>query len=151
VHLVAVGGDLPYLDEVGRTTPDGYEAVAVNVEIPIFNGHLFSAREQEARYQSLATNQRLRDLQQQVEHDVRGAWLTANTAFQRIPVTVDLVSQAQLAQDLAQGRYDLGLASIVELTQAQLNLTQAQIENVGAQYDYESAYAVLQYTIGALR
>jgi outer membrane protein len=75
----------------------------------------------------------------------------ASTAYQRIPVTVELVSQAQLAMTLAQGRYDLGLASIVELTQAQLNVTQAQIENVNAQYDYQSAYAFLQYTLGALR
>jgi outer membrane protein len=151
VTLVAVGGALPYLEQNPRVAPEGYEGVAINVEIPIFNGHLFSAREQAARYESLAANQRVRDLQQQVEHDVRTAWLTVNTAYQRIPVTVELVSQAQLAQTLAQGRYDLGLASIVELTQAQLNLTQAQIENVGAQYDYESAYAALQYTIGALR
>jgi len=151
VTLVAVGGALPYLEQNPRVAPGGYEGVAINVEIPIFNGHLFSAREQAARYESLAANQRVRDLQQQVEHDVRTAWLTVNTAYQRIPVTVELVSQAQLAQTLAQGRYDLGLASIVELTQAQLNLTQAQIENVGVQYDYESAYAALQYTIGALR
>jgi outer membrane protein len=53
--------------------------------------------------------------------------------------------------DLAQGRYRLGLASIVEVTQAQLNLTQAQIENVTARYDYHSAFAELQYTTGALR
>ncbi len=151
VNLVAVGGALPYLDQNPRVSPEGYEGVAINLEIPIFNGHLFTAREEAARYESLAANQRLRNLQQQVEHDVRGAWLTANTAFQRIPVTMELVSQAQLAQDLAQGRYDLGLASIVELTQAELNLTQAQTENVGAQYDYESAFAALQYTIGALR
>lgn len=151
VNLVAVGGALPYIEQNPRVTPEGYEGIAVNLEIPIFNGHLFTAREEAARYQSLAANQRLRDQQQQVEHDVRGAWLAANTAYQRIPVTIQMISQAQLAQDLAQGRYDLGLASIVELTQAQLNLTQAQIENVGAQYEYESAYAVLQYTIGALR
>jgi outer membrane protein len=151
VNLVAVGGALPYLDQNPRVAPEGYEGIAVNVEIPIFNGHLFSAREEAARYESLAANQRLRDLQQQVEHDVRAAWLNATTAYQRIPVAVQLVNQATLAQDLARGRYDLGLASIVELTQAQLNLTQAQIENVGAQYDYQSAYAALQYTIGALR
>ena len=48
-------------------------------------------------------------------------------------------------------RYNLGLASIVEITQAQLSLTQAQIENVTATYDYHVAYAALQYTIGALR
>lgn len=151
VDLIAVGGVLPYLDQNPRIAPEGYEGLAVNVEIPIFNGHLFTARERAAGYESLAANQRLRDLQQQVEHDVRVAWLTASTAYQRIPVTVELMNQAQLAMTLAQGRYDLGLASIVELTQSQLNLTQAQIENVNAQYDYESAYALVQYTIGALR
>jgi outer membrane protein len=151
VSVMAVGGALPYIDQNPRVAPEGYEGVAINVDIPIFNGHLFSAREQAARYEALAANQRVRDLQQQVEHDVRAAWLNATTAYQRIPVTLDLVTQAMLAQDLAQGRYDLGLASIVELTQAQLNVTQAQIESVGAQYDYQSAYAFLQYTIGALR
>lgn len=151
VDLIAVGGVLPYLDQNPRVAPEGYEGVAINVEIPIFNGHLFTARERAAGYESVAANQRLRDLQQQVEHDVRAAWLTASTAYQRIPVTVELVNQAQLAMTLAQGRYDLGLASIVELTQAQLNVTQAQIENVNAQYDYQSAYALLQYTLGALR
>jgi len=151
VNLMAVGGALPYIDQNPRVAPEGYEGIAINVDIPIFNGHLFSAREQAARYEALAANQRVRDLQQQVEHDVRAAWLNATTAYQRIPVTLELVDQATLAQDLAKGRYDLGLASIVELTQAQLNVTQAQIENVGAQYDYQSAYAFLQYTIGALR
>jgi outer membrane protein len=151
VSLIAVGGVLPYIDQNPRVAPEGYESVAVNVEIPIFNGHLFTAREQAARYEALAANQRLRDLQQQVEHDVRAAWLTASTARQRIPVTVQLVNQSELSLTLATGRYNLGLASIVEITQAQLNLTQAQIENVGANYDYQIAYAALQYTLGALR
>lgn len=150
-NLMAVGGALPYLDQNPRVTPEGYEAATLNVEIPIFNGHLFSAREQAAHYEALASNQRLRDLQQQVEHDVRSAWLTASNAFQRIPVTVELLGQARLALELAQGRYNLGLASIVEVTQAELNVTQAQIENVNANYDYQNAWAALQYTLGALR
>ena len=54
--------------------------------------------------------------------------------------------EAALALDLAQGRYDLGLSNIVELTQAQLNLTSAEIDNLSAKYDYQSAYATLQYT-----
>jgi outer membrane protein len=56
-----------------------------------------------------------------------------------------------MALDLAEGRYNLGLASIVELTQSQLNLTQAEIENLNAKYDYQTQYAALQYTVGALR
>ena len=151
VNLFAVGGVLPYLDQNPRVAPNAYEGVALNIEVPIFNGHLFNARAQAAHYEALAADQRLRDLQQQVEHDVRSAWLTASNAYQRIPVTVQLLGQANLALELAQGRYNLGLASIVEVTQAQLNVTQAQIENVNANYDYQNAWAALQYTLGALR
>ncbi len=148
VSVLAVGGGLPYLDQTPRLSPHEYEAVGVNLEIPIFNGHLFSARREAARYQALASNQRLRDLRQQIEHDVRTAWLAASSALQRIPVTEQFVTQASLALQLAQGRYNLGLATIVEISQAQLNLTQAQIENVNAKYEYLSAFASLQYTLG---
>ncbi len=148
VSLIAVGGALPFLDQTPRISPHGYEAVAVNVEVPVFNGHLFSARREAAHYQALASDQRLRDLQQQVTHDVRIAWLTASNAQQRVPVTEEFLKQANLALQLAQGRYNLGLATIVEVSQAQLNVTQAQIENVNARYEYQSALAGLQYTLG---
>ncbi len=152
VNVLAVGGTLPYIDQMpARTTPYGYEGIGLNVDIPIFNGHLFTARAEAAHYESLAEDQRLRNQQQSIERDVQNAWIAASTAYQVIPVTDQLLRQAQLALELAQGRYGLGLASIVELTQAQLNLTQAQIENVSAKYDYQNAYAGLQYTIGALR
>jgi outer membrane protein len=151
VSFIAVAGGLPYLGQHPRVAPHGYEAAAVNVDIPVFNGHLFSARRQAAHYEAQATGERLRNLRQQVERDVRSAWISASTSYQRIPVTQELMRQAQLALELAQGRYNLGLASIVEITQAQLNSTQAQIENVSATYDYQIAYAQLQYTVGALR
>jgi len=151
VNLLGVGGALPYLDQTPHTAPDEYEAVALNVNIPIFNGHLFSARRQAAHYGTLVADQNIRAQQQAVERDVRAAWADATNAWQRIPVTEKMVKEAQLALDLAQGRYKLGLASIVEVTQAQLNLTQAQIENVTARYDYHVAYAQEQYAIGALR
>ena len=66
-------------------------------------------------------------------------------------MTAQFLRQATLALDLAQGRYNLGLASIIELTQAQLNVTQAEIENLNAKYDYQIQNAVLQYSIGQLR
>jgi outer membrane protein len=56
-----------------------------------------------------------------------------------------LLDQANLALDLAQTRYSLGLSSIVELSQAQLQQTQAQISNAQAGYDYRLALAVLRY------
>ena len=151
VSFIAVGGGLPYLGQDPRVAPYGYEGAAVNMEVPIFNGHLFSARRQAAHYDALAVSERVRNLRQQVENDVRDAWISASTAYQRIPVTEQFLKQANLTLELANGRYNLGLASIVDVTQAQLNLTQAQIENVSATYDYQTAYAQLQFTIGALR
>jgi outer membrane protein len=146
-----VGGGLPYLGQDPRVAPYSYEGAAVNMDIPIFNGHLFSARKEAARYTAQAVTERVRNLRQQVENDVRNAWISASSAYQRIPVTEQFLRQANLALELAQGRYNLGLASIVDVTQAQLNVTQAQIENVSATYDYQIAYAQMQYTMGALR
>lgn len=127
-----------------------YAAAGFNVNIPIFNGHLFSARLAEAKYRAQAEGQYLRDLQDRIARDVRTAWLSANSAFQRLSVTDQLLNQATQALNLAQARYQLGLSSIVELTQAQLNLTQAQIEQASAKYDYQVQLSLLTYQIGNL-
>lgn len=152
VSLIAVGGALPYINpgNANPNIPKEYESAAINVQIPVFNGHLFSARSEAAEYQLQATEQRLRDLQDRIAQDVRTAWARARTAHEAIAATAELVQQADLALNLAQGRYNLGLSSIVELTQAQLNQTQAQVENVNAKYEYQEAYAALQYTLGGL-
>lgn len=149
VTLVGVAGFLPLINAPG--IPSEYEGAAVNVQIPVLNGHLFSARREAARYRALEADQNLRNQQESVARDVRVAWASATTAYQRIDVTAQFLRQASLALDLAQGRYNLGLSSIVELTQAQLNVTQAEIENLSAKYDYQSQYSVLQYALGLLR
>jgi outer membrane protein len=151
--LVGVGGYMPYIAQLSlpRKTPPEYEGVAVNVEIPIFNGGLFKARREEAHYRAMEADQRLRNEAEAVARDVRTAWGNTSVAYQRRDVAAEFMRQASLALELARGRYDLGLSTIVELTQAQLNVTEASIENLNAKYDYQSEYATLQYTIGALR
>jgi len=152
ISLVGTAGYIPYIAQLtSQTIPSEYGAAAVNVQIPVFNGHLFSARREAAHYRALAADQRLRDEQERIARDVRVAWASAATAFQRIDVTAQYLRHASLALELAQGRYQLGLSSIVELTQAQLSLTQAEIENLSAKYDYQSQYATLQFAIGLLR
>ena len=130
---------------------DRYAAAGINVNIPIFNGFLFSARHQEANFRAQAADQQTRELVDRIGRDVRTAWLNAGTAYQRLDVTAQLLKQASLALDLAQGRYKLGLSSIVELSQAQLNLTQAQIDDTSAKYDFQIQSAALAYQIGKLQ
>jgi outer membrane protein len=152
VSAVAVAGFLPFINSTPSSpVPPEYEGIAANVSIPVFNGHLFSARREAANQRAMEADQRLRDQQQQISRDVRVAWAGANDAYQRIDVTAQFLRQAAMALDLAQGRYNLGLSSIIELTQAQLNLTEAAIENLNARYDYQTQYSALQYTLGLLR
>jgi outer membrane protein len=130
-------------------TNNWWGGIGVNVSIPIFNGFLYSAEAKEARYRAQAEGERARSLRDQIVRDVRTAWLRANTAYQRIGVTAELLKQSNLALQLAQTRYQLGLSSIVELSQAQLQQTSAAIDNTNAQYEYRLAMATLNYQVGA--
>jgi outer membrane protein len=127
-----------------------YGAVGANIDIPIFNGFLYTARAHEADLRSQAVRNRLIDLRNRISRDVRTSWLSANNAYQRLAVTQQLLQQAQVALELAQARYKLGLSSIVELSQAQLQATQAEISNAQAGYDYRLAQAVLRYETSGL-
>lgn len=127
-----------------------YAAAGFNVNIPLFNGHLFGALRSEADANARAQDQSLRALQDRVVRDVRTAWLNANSSFKNLSITGQLLSSANQALDLAQSRYKLGLSSIIELSQAQLNQTQAQIAEAGAKYDYDISISDLNYQIGAL-
>ena len=142
IQAVGVVGDTPVRNPV---LSNWYGAVGVNVGIPLFNGFLYNARSREARLRTQAAQDRLRDLQNRISRDVRTSWLNANTAYQRVSVTQQLLDQANLSLDLAQTRYHLGLSSIVELSQAELQQTQAQISSAQAGYDYRLSLAVLRY------
>jgi outer membrane protein len=142
VRALAAAGAAPVRNPPITST---YDAVGVNVDIPVFNGFLYTARAQEAALRAQAAQERLRDLRDRISRDVRTSWLSATNAYDRLAVTQQLLEQANLALNLAQARYKLGLASIAELSQAQLQQTQAQITNAQAGYDYRLSLAVLQY------
>lgn len=142
ISALAAYGDSPVRDD---RVYGPYGAVGVNLQIPVFNGFLFSAKSHETDLRAQAVRQRLLDLRNRISRDVRTSWLTASTAFDRVNVSEQLLAQANLALDLAQTRYKLGLSSIVELSQAQLQQTQAEIGNAQAGYEYRLALSVLRY------
>src|SRR5262249_27607922 len=118
LSVVGAAGASP-THETGITNT--YSAIGINLNVPMTNGNLYSARRAEANYRASAMQQNLRDLENSLARDVQLAWLNAQTAFQRLDLTNQLMQQATDALDLAGQRYGLGLSSIVELTQAQLN------------------------------
>jgi len=142
---LAAAGEIPEHD---HTLHGDYAAAGVNINVPVFNGGLFKARREEAALQAQAEDKDVEDLKIQIAREVRDAWFEANDASNRISVTARLVDQARRAQHLAQARYDNGLGSIVELNEAQLNETAAEIEAASAKYDYLSKLADVDYATG---
>ena len=148
VSALGVVGEAPVRD---NHIPNWYGAVGVNVNIPVFNGFLYNARAKAADLQTEVDRQKLADLRNNVARDVRNSWQESNRAFERLAVTQQLREQANLAQSLAQARYDLGLGSIVEFSQAELQKTEADIADTDAKYQYRLSQLVLAFTIAAPR
>jgi len=128
-----------------------YGAAGVNVNIPVFNGFLFNARSKSADLATQQQGKRLQDLQDNVARDVRNSWLETHNAYERLSVTRQLREQADLALDLAQSRYKLGLGTIVEFSQAELQKTDAEIQDMDARYRYVVSQIVLAYHMGLTR
>ncbi|MDQ2950447.1 MAG: TolC family protein, partial [Acidobacteriota bacterium] len=126
-------------------------AAGLNINIPILNGRLFFARRSEAEFRAQAVGQQVKEYEIRVARDVRVAYLNVVNAFDRVGITQQLVAQARLGLDLAQARYDLGLGTIVELSQAQLNETSAEIAGARAKYDYQTQRSILAFQMGDLR
>jgi outer membrane protein len=148
ISAAAAAGIAPVHDPRIQET---YTGAGVNVNIPVLNGGLFKARREEAESRAAAADKDVATLSVQISRDVRVAWLDANDAFQRLGVTARMVAEAKEALRLAQARYDNALGSIVELSQAQLNETNAEIAAASAKYDYLNRRATLDFTIGGLR
>jgi len=147
LEAVGVTGDAPTHDS---HLPDDYAAGGIQFSMPLFAGGLYRARQHEAELRAHSADELVRSLENNVIRDVRIAWLNVNDALQELVTTEELVRNAQEAFTLAQARYQNGISSIVELSEAQLNLTQALISAASARYGVRLQQANLAYQTGSL-
>jgi outer membrane protein len=149
ISALAIGGITPVSPD-GIFVPHWYAAGGVNLSVPLFTGLRINAQAEEARLRQQATEKQAQDLSDTIARDVRVAVLNAQTSFRRIGVADQFRNQTVRALALAQTRYKLGLSSIVELSQAQLQSTQAAVAAVNARYDYLLSLRALDYARGQL-
>ncbi|MDR3404758.1 MAG: TolC family protein [Chthoniobacter sp.] len=126
-----------------------YAAAGVNVEVPIFTGFRLSARAEETALQAQTAEQTVHEVEDLIAKDVQVALLNTTNASDKINVTASLLANADEAYSLAEAKYNIGLTSIVELSQAQLAKLQAQINHTTATYEYQIDRLVLDFQIGA--
>ena len=149
ISVLATGGITPVAPD-GIFVPKWYAAGGVNLAVPLFTGFRIDAQAQEARLRQHAAEKQAQELALNIDRDVRTGMLQAQTAFRRIAVADQFRSQTAQALALAQTRYKLGLSSIAELSQAQLQSTQAAVAAVNARYGYLLALRSLDYARGQL-
>jgi outer membrane protein TolC len=129
--------------------PDGNVwGVGLDLTVPLFSG--FSSVEQvrEATATINAIEARQNNLRLQIIKEVESAWLSGNEASARIVSTQKEVAAASENKSLAEGRYQEGVGTIIEVTDAQSQALDAQTANIQASYDYYTALARLDRAIG---
>jgi len=128
-----------------------YAAAGVNLNLPLFTGGLYTARRREAELKAKAANEELRDEENNIIRDLQISKLNLEYSYERLTLTRQLLENANEALQLAQARFKGGISSIIELSQAELNQTSAQIAEAGARYDYQIQHSALDFQLGRLR
>jgi len=133
----------------GTESPLVYNwAVAGTVNIPIFNGFLTKQQVAQARATLLQTVANGDVLKQNILLQVSQAFLNLEAARERLRLTAVTVTQAKENMALVDGRYRAGLSNAVEVTDAQLTLLNAQVNDVVAISSYQAAKAQLDNAMG---
>ncbi|MDD5287322.1 MAG: TolC family protein, partial [Desulfuromonadaceae bacterium] len=123
-------------------------SVGLNLTVPLFSG--FSSVEQvrEANANRNAIEARQNNLKLQIGKEVESAWLGVSEATARMASTEKEVIAANESKALAEGRYQAGVGSIIEVTDAQSHALEARTANIQANYDYYTALALFDHATG---
>jgi outer membrane protein len=128
-----------------------YAAAGVNLNLPLYSGGLYTARRREAQFQAKAADETLRDEEDNIIRDVQISKLNLEYSYERLALTRQLLQNANEALELAQARFKGGISSIIELSQAELNQTSAQIAETTSRYDFHIQHSALDFQLGRLR
>lgn len=133
-----------YFNAYYPTTP----FVGAQVAVPLFSGNANKAKISEAKIARLQSVTRFDNAREQLRAEVRQSVANVLEATSRIQTRTTVKEAASLSYDITQYRYANGVASRLELTDAELALTTAQSNYLEAVYDYLSARIQLDRTLG---
>jgi outer membrane protein len=148
---------LPSLEVVGDygssgITPDSFalptRRVAVQLNVPIFNGGLTQGRVTAAASRHRQTELELSNVRGQVEEDVRLALTTLRTASVQVRAADESVTLAQRELEMSRDRFRAGVADNLEVITAQTTLANARVAQVTALAQHNAARLNLAAALG---
>lgn len=118
------------------------------LNFPTINGMLIKNEIKEARYLYDKEIANAKNTQNQIYLEIQNAFLKLQEKKNQMPVAMLNVKKSKENYELSYGRYRVGEASPTELKDAQINYQQAQLSYYNALYQYNSAKAELEKSIG---
>ncbi len=122
----------------------------VTLSLPLFQGFAVNAQVQQARASVDFSRANIEVLIENVRLEVEQSYLEMKEAEERITATAKLVELSQQNLKLAEARYNSGVGSAIEITDAQVTLSNARITHIQAQYDYNRALVRLRRATGVI-
>lgn len=125
--------------------------VQLSLNIPIFDGFRTTNRVEETLHNYYNVKDQEEDRRQQIALEVEQSYLRVVETQERIKATESAAKAAKENVDLARGRYEVGVGSIIEVTDAETLYTDAQTTYIRTVYDYKIADAQLARAMGDTR
>ena len=125
-------------------------SIGFNLSVPLFDRNLTRNNIEQARVQYNNSQLALEELQQNIALDVRQAYLDYLTAEKSLDVTEKQFISAEQALTAEQERYNVGAATLVELSQARASFVQAQSDRNNAMFDFIFQKKLIDYYLGKL-
>lgn len=150
-------GNLPTINGVAglSTTNSSYTKnaqgqpfVGFTLNATPFDSGLTRGRVEQAKADVESAKANLRSVELEISRQVLGAYLDVRSAQEQNRATAVEVSSADESLRVAEGRYRAGIATFIEVTDAQATLTDARVRQVNAQAQVSAAVANLLYQLG---
>ena len=125
-----------------------YSTAGLSLNIPIFAGGKRYQAIRQAKNQYQQVQLQAENTERQLKIAIRQSLNTMETNMKSYYAAQEAVASAQKAYDIAEAAYKVGRSTLIELNDAQLALTQSQLAQSQAIYNFVTAKAQLEQTLG---
>lgn len=125
-----------------------YSTVGLSLSIPIFAGGKRHQAIRQAKNQHQQLQLQVENTERQLKIAIRQSLNTMEMNMKSYYAAQEASASAQKAYDIAAAAYKVGRSTLIELNDAQLALTQAQLAQSQAVYNFVTAKAQLEQTLG---
>jgi outer membrane protein len=123
----------------------------LNFSAPIFEGFLTRHQVNEAEANLGVASTSEQSLRLDIYSQVQQGYVSLRDAAERIKASDLAIRQARENVDLANGRYKAGVGSPLEVTDAIVARSNAELTHIAALRDYKNAQAAIEKAVGAMR